>query len=1225
MEHGLFDAPFQLTLTPDAIPGATIIYTLDGSDPTRENGIEYTGPITISETTVIRAISYGSLHEVSRIGTRTYLFPADVVTQSSTGQAPGPDWPIGSVNGQIINYGMDPDIVNQTWGPYGTNVADALTAIPTMSMVTDVDNLFDSSTGIFVHAGSDGAAWERPASLELIYPDGASGPGFPDVVAGMPDDGFQIDMGVRIRGGYSRSNNNPKHAFRFFFKGDYDGQLKYPLFGSEGTNAFSNVDLRTSQNYSWAFGGPNNNTMLREVFSRDIQGAMDQPYTRSRYYHLYINGQYWGLFQTQERSEANHQAAYMGGNPEDYDVVKQDDSRSMFATDGDMAAYTRLWQETLNGFADNADYFRVQGLNPDGTPNPAYEKLLDVDNLIDYMIITYYTGDRDGPGSRYTTPRPNNFWGAYNREDPDGFKFFEHDSEHSLGTGENNMVSPLISTQAERDKLQYFNAHWLHEQIAFVNDEYVMRFADRLHEHLYNDGVLSRDAALEQLNYRAAQIDLAIIAESARWGDMKVNPPKNYNDWKTDANAVRSWISSRVSTVISQVKNLYYGGETHNWYPSFLPPELSQHGGEVAPGSTVTLTVPTGSTVYYTLDGSDPRTIGGDLLSTALIYDGTPIALTESTLFRARALKNDEWSASTEAQFYIGTPAAAGNLTISELNYNPSSPTDEELLLYGFNPNLTPAQQAAVYGYFGNDDFEFIEVYNAGQAPIDLTGARFTNGISFTFGSDGGPLGPGESAVVVNSLAAFQARYGTSSNIRVAGEYLQSLNNSGEGITLVDRFGQTILDFNYNDTGAWPGRADGTGASLVLIDPAAVPSTEPARTDFLSDGNNWRSSVEFGGSPGADALPNTEGVVVNEVLSHTDLPEVDSIELLNVSGAPIDIGGWYLSDSNNNLAKYRIPDNTTLGIGEYLVFDESQFNPSGGADPLLHPNDFSLNGAHGDDVWLMKGDATGHLTQFVDHIEFGAMANGETFGRWPDGAGRVIPMAENTLSNENTGPRVGPVVISELHYHPTTPDNDDHEFVEIYNPTNQPVDLTNWRLRGGVDFEFPEGRILPAQSTLVVLSFDPDSAANAARLLDFLDTFSIDASVAMVGGYSGKLDNGGESVQLQRPDDPPLDEPDYIPHLFEDEVIYDDVAPWPTSADGDGDSLQRRGVDLWGSDATSWTAAVPTPGSVDAAGAAVVDHHIFYNGSAFDNENLGADADDDSAIAPGKTALLPGE
>ncbi|MEE8450546.1 MAG: lamin tail domain-containing protein, partial [Thermoguttaceae bacterium] len=1034
-EHGIFEDSFLLTLTSESIPGATTVYTLNGSEPTRENGEEYIGPITIDKTTVIRAATYGSVHEMSRIGTRTYLFPADVVTQSSTGQAPGPEWPTGSVNGQMINYGMDPDIVNNgVWGPQMT---DALTSIPTMSIVTDLDNLFDSSIGIFVNARSDGPVWERPASLELIYPDGASGPGFPDVVDATPGDGFQIDMGLRIRGGYSRTGNNPKHAFRFFFKGDYDGQLEYPLFGDEGTDLFSNVDLRTSQNYSWAFGGPNNNTMIREVFSRDIQGAMGQPYTRSRFYHLYLNGQYWGLFQTQERSEANFNASYLGGNSEDYDVVKQDDGRHMFATDGNMAAYSRLHQETLNGFSDNADYYRVQGLNPDGTPNPAYEKLLDVDNLIDYMIITYYSGDRDGPGSRYTTPHPNNFWGSYDREDPDGFQFFEHDSEHSLGTGEYNMVSPLQSIDTRRTEFVHFNAHWLHEQIAFVNDEYVMRFADRLHKHFFNDGVLSLSAARKQLDYRVAQINKAIIAESARWGDMKANPPRNYNDWMGDVNEVYAWIGARTGTVINQVRNLSFGGKVHSWYPSVFAPELSKHGGEVAAGFEVTFrSVPSGSTVYYTLDGSDPRTIGGNVLPTALTYSaGTPIPLDHSTLFRARALKNGKWSASTEAQFFIGTPAAAANLLISELNYNPYPPTDEELLLHGFDPDLTPAERSLVRGYFGNDDFEFIEIYNASAGPIDLTGARFTDGIAFEFGSDDGPLGPGESVVVVNNLPAFEARYGTSAKdatIRIAGEYRQSFSNAGEGITLVDRFGEIILDFSYNDAGAWPGRADGTGASLTLIDPATVPATEPERTDFFEDGNNWRSSVEFGGSPGVDALPRIDQVVVNEVFSHTHDPDIDTIELLNLTGGPINIGGWYLSDSNDNLMKYRIEDNTILQPGEYLLFDEDDFNPSRGVDPILYPNDFALNGAHGDDVWLMKADATG-LTQFADHAEFDASLNTETMGRWPNGEGRFVPMAQNTLDAANTGPRVGPVVISEVHYHPTIPDNNDHEFVEIYN------------------------------------------------------------------------------------------------------------------------------------------------------------------------------------------------
>ena len=182
--------------------------------------------------------------------------------------------------------------------------------------------------------------------------------------------------------------------------------------------------------------------MLREVFSRDTQKAMGQSYTRSRHYHLYLNGLYWGIYMTQERSEASYAESYFGGNKEDYDVIKHSES-GIEATDGTTRAFRRLWRASREGFEDNEAYYRVQGMHPDGSRNPDYERMLDTSSLIDYMITAYFVGDRDGPGSRFTQPCPNNFYGIYNRENPDGFKWFMHDAEHSLGTGVTDLVNPL--------------------------------------------------------------------------------------------------------------------------------------------------------------------------------------------------------------------------------------------------------------------------------------------------------------------------------------------------------------------------------------------------------------------------------------------------------------------------------------------------------------------------------------------------------------------------------------------------------------------------------------------------------------------------------------------------------------------------------------------------------------------------------------------------------------
>jgi len=595
-ERGFYGSSFSVTIACDT-DGAEIYYTLDGTDPyNRTTGVAtgtlYSGAIAVSKTTCLQAAAIKIGWKPSTIATHTYIFVADVAKQSPGGEAPGPGWPAGSVNGQVANYGMDPDVVNNA--QYKDLIDDALLSIPSISLVTDLANLFDPTIGIYVNANKEGRPWERPTSVELLNPDGSKG--------------FQLNAGLRIRGGYSRKDGNPKHAFRLLFRAEYgQGKLRYPMFEDEGVDAFDNMDLRTSQNYCWAHGGGSGqyNTMVREVFSRDLHGAMGHPYTRSRYYHLYINGVYWGLFQTQERAEASHAEANMGGDEEDYDVVKADRAagRAMWATDGDKAAFNRLYDEAMACLDDSERYYRIQGLNMDGTANPDYEKLLDVDNLIDYMIIEYYTGDRDGPGSRFGN-KPNNTTCIYNRLNPDGWKWFHHDNEHTLGVGssEVDMVTPFTTAGAQE---KYFNPHWLHEQLANSNIDYRLHFADHVHKHFFNNGLLTLENARNAIQKRADQIDMAIIAESARWGDASVSSPRTKNgDWLPEIdrllyNTNNKLLTNRISVVLGQLKGV-------GWYPNVNPPTLDRFGGPVPKGYALEMSAPAGK-IYYTTDGADPR------------------------------------------------------------------------------------------------------------------------------------------------------------------------------------------------------------------------------------------------------------------------------------------------------------------------------------------------------------------------------------------------------------------------------------------------------------------------------------------------------------------------------------------------------------------------------------------------------------------------------------------
>ncbi|MEO8350396.1 MAG: lamin tail domain-containing protein [Chthoniobacteraceae bacterium] len=134
---------------------------------------------------------------------------------------------------------------------------------------------------------------------------------------------------------------------------------------------------------------------------------------------------------------------------------------------------------------------------------------------------------------------------------------------------------------------------------------------------------------------------------------------------------------------------------------------------------------------------------------------------------------------------------------------------------------------------------EFIELHNTGSAMVNLQGLSFDAGHpfdAFTFGNT--PLPAGGYAVITNSTAAFQARYGFAPAAEWPAE--GGLSNGGERVTLRDDTGAIIHDFTYDNSTPWPTAPDGEGPSLVVIDPFG---------DY-DDPSNWRASYEIGGSPG---------------------------------------------------------------------------------------------------------------------------------------------------------------------------------------------------------------------------------------------------------------------------------------------------------------------------------------------------------------------------------------
>jgi hypothetical protein len=282
-ERGFYDAPFVVSITTSSA-GASIYYTLDGSAPSSTNGALYSTPIPIPTTTTLRAIAYAPPLLPTPAVTHTYLFLDDVVRQTGAG------YPTA---GFLADYEMDAKVVDDP--RYAGTIRGDLRTLPTLAIAMSVDDLFGPENGIYSHPKKRGSEWERAASAELIYPDGATG--------------FEINCGVRIQGRLSR-DKNPKKSLRLAFKSEYGPPaLEYPLFPDTPVTRFNKLRLRASHNKSWSFGIQRAD-YIRDQWVRDTQIAMGQVASHGSFFHVYLNGLFWGLYNVVELPEAAFAVAY---------------------------------------------------------------------------------------------------------------------------------------------------------------------------------------------------------------------------------------------------------------------------------------------------------------------------------------------------------------------------------------------------------------------------------------------------------------------------------------------------------------------------------------------------------------------------------------------------------------------------------------------------------------------------------------------------------------------------------------------------------------------------------------------------------------------------------------------------------------------------------------------------------------------------------------------------
>ncbi|HVU27987.1 MAG TPA: lamin tail domain-containing protein [Verrucomicrobiae bacterium] len=455
--------------------------------------------------------------------------------------------------------------------------------------------------------------------------------------------------------------------------------------------------------------------------------------------------------------------------------------------------------------------------------------------------------------------------------------------------------------------------------------------------------------------------------------------------------------------------------------------------------------------------------------------------------FIASLLAVAEFSRAAAPHDVLGPSSRKTPIVFSEIMYKPAPRTDGKNL-------------------------EFIELYNSNPWFQDISGYQITCAdMNYTFPT-GTTIASNSFIVVAAAPADIESVYGITN---VMGPYSGSLKKS-ETLELLDEQGAVLLTVPYSATYPWPVGADGEGHSIILANP----------TYGEGDPRAWSISDVIGGSPGQmdTFTPGPlRNVVINEILPHSENPAVPQfIELYNHSTNSVDISGCILTDDPTT-NKFVIPSGTIMGPAGFISFTQSQFG-------------FTLNGA-GETLYFIQSDGS----RILDAVQFGAQADGVSYGRWPDGANDFYAFTTNTPGTNNSSILIGDIVINELMYDPIS-GNDDDQYIELYNQGTNTVDLSGWQFTAGVTFTFPDVSIAP-NGYLVV-------ARNMTNLFAKYPNLN-DGNT--VGNYSGKLSHNGELLALAQPET--LDGTNTI-YVEEDEVTYGTGGRWGEWSAGGGSSLE---------------------------------------------------------------------
>jgi hypothetical protein len=618
-------------------------------------------------------------------------------------------------------------------------------------------------------------------------------------------------------------------------------------------------------------------------------------------------------------------------------------------------------------------------------------------------------------------------------------------------------------------------------------------------------------------------------AFSSHFHSQKVDIPGGVNG----SHARLALVGATLVHITTLVRFLSVVALVHSCRAAPEPPVVTPGGGLVKAPSPILLSHPNPSgVIVYTFDGSDPRDVFGNIVANAHVYTA-PLTLSRPMVVRARVKSGVEWSDITAAAF---TPDQDFSpLMFTEIMYHPQD---------------------------GGESAEFVEFKNIGTKSIDLTGLEFAcvellspDTQAFFQFPPGTVIGPGEFRVLAHNSASYPTKYSQHyPGAPLHGYYTGDIPNSAARLVIrhamtrheavVARYGsqapwQVVPDnHNYHPS-------DAVGFSLVRVnyDPNADPNSY----------RSWRASTHKKGSPGTDDPPPiVPPIYINELLTRGGSGTPDAIEFFNPNPFEVDLGKWWLSDERNDPLRYSISTGTTIPALGYLVLNENQFN--GG------PNGIAFS-ADGERCYLFSADADGLLTGYSHGFQFGPSDRDVSFGRTlaSDGTEDFPMQISMTFGAANSGPRMSPVVITEVMFRPASGPG----YIEFQNISGASVNLwdpENPQNTWALGIRVPGGTTIPANGLLLVVEGD----ASFARTF-----YNVPPDVQVFGGASINPFLNEYTVGVQRPSGMTSSQPIIPRYVDVEKVVFTDSYPWPPGAAA-GASLERIDVTRWANDPVNW-------------------------------------------------------